>query len=710
MVPPHLGNLSNLVYLDLGMGISNSEDTWVSDLEWLSSLSSLQYLYLRYLNLSKASTNWPQAVNMLPLLLELRFSSCQLYDLPQTLPFVNFTSLQKLDLSYNKFSSPLPDWLFNFATLVEVRLRSSNLTGPIPKVSEGNLCNLQVLDLSSNSVEGEIVELIDTLSRCSNSSLETLELNTNNLAGNLPDSLWSLKNLKSLVLASNKFTGKLSDSLGSPGYLEYLELSHNLFSGPLPESAGNLSSMEMLDLSFNMLSGTITEDTIPDWFWRLEPTIWWLDLSHNQLRGKLPKSMAFPRNLGVWINLESNQLEGTIPLWSNVTNLLLKNNLFSGPIPSNIGHEMSLLQNLDLSGNFLNGSIPPSINNMSNLNFLDRSSNQLSGTIPRQWQGLQYLMFLDLSKNNLSGDISSSMCSIPSLGWVYTGVNCGNRISNGLLSLRANMLTGSIPEKLCHLSNLHILDLAQNNLSGSILSCLGSLPRLKTLRNFFTLGPSTHDITFNNHMELVIKGRESVFTKIIPLINGIDLSSNNLGGEIPEEIANLSTLGFLNFSWNQLTGRIPENIEGLQRLEALDLSHNHLSGPIPPSISKLTFLNYLNLSYNNLSGKIPSSNQLQSIDNPGLCGPPLSISCLISSNIGDSEDKDGDRAIKLQFYISAVLGFLVGFWAIFGTLVIKKSMRHAYFRFLDKTMDELSVLIAVNVAARLRRKNGMERN
>ncbi|XVF85240.1 hypothetical protein PTKIN_Ptkin17bG0101900 [Pterospermum kingtungense] len=33
MVPPHLGNLSNLVYLDLNMGFSNSEELWVSDLE-----------------------------------------------------------------------------------------------------------------------------------------------------------------------------------------------------------------------------------------------------------------------------------------------------------------------------------------------------------------------------------------------------------------------------------------------------------------------------------------------------------------------------------------------------------------------------------------------------------------------------------------------------------------------------------------------------
>ncbi|XVE92159.1 hypothetical protein REPUB_Repub01dG0073200 [Reevesia pubescens] len=165
-----------------------------------------------------------------------------------------------------------------------------------------------------------------------------------------------------------------------------------------------------------------------------------------------------------------------------------------------------------------------------------------------------------------------------------------------------------------------------------------------------------------------------------------------------------------------MTGRIPENLDGLQWLEALDLSHNHLSGPIPPSISKLTFLNYLNLSYNNLSGQIPSSNQLQTIanpsmyeGNPGLCGPPLSISCSISGDIGDSKDKDGDRFMELEFYLSAVLGFLLGFWAIVGTLVIKKSIRHAYFRFLVEKMDELWALIAVNMA-RLGRKNGMERN
>ncbi|XVF85235.1 hypothetical protein PTKIN_Ptkin17bG0101400 [Pterospermum kingtungense] len=794
MVPPNLGNLSNLVYLDLEKGLSNTEDLWVSDLDWLSGLSSLQYLNLAYVNLSKASTTWPQAINMLPSLLELRFTSCQLYDFPQTLPFVNFTSLQKLDLSYNKFSSPLPNWIFNFTDLVELKLGSSNLTGLLPTVPEGNLCNLQVLDLSLNSVEGKLSESLGSVA-----NLDQLDLSKNLLSGPLPKSVGNLSSLGLLDLSFNRLSGTIPEGIGQLWRLFKLSLYGNSFEGGITEvHFQNLTYLTDLSISstdkslvfrlredwippFQLnqiaisdcllgpafplwlrtqnktsditLSNVGISDNVPDWFWRLIPTIWWLDLSLNQLRGKLPMSLNFSSDPEAWINLGDNYLEGSIPVWSNVINLSLKNNLFSGPIPTSIGHEMSLLQNLDLSGNLLNGSIPPSVNNMTNLNSLDLSSNKLSGTIPRQWLGLQYLMFLDLSQNNLSGNhIPSSMCDLPSLSWLKLSSNnfggelstflkdCkvhfsldlgGNKFTGSipesnivttespmaLLSLRGNMLTGSIPEKLCQLSNLHILDLALNNLSGSIPRCLGSLPRLKTSDQFyFTTGPSIEEMTFDNHVELVIKGRESEFTKTIPLVNTIDLSCNSLVGVIPEEITNLSTLVSLNFSWNQLTGKIPENLDDLQLLESFDLSHNHLSGPIPPSISKLTFLSHLNLSYNNLSGQIPSSNQLQTIGdpsiyegNPGLCGPPLPISCSISSDIGDSEDKDDDKSIRLEFYISAVFGFLVAFWAILGTLVINKSIRHAYFRFLDNKTDKLSVLISVNVA-RLRRKNGMERN
>ncbi len=90
-------------------------------------------------------------------------------------------------------------------------------------------------------------------------------------------------------------------------------------------------------------------------------------------------------------------------------------------------------------------------------------------------------------------------------------------------------------------------------------------------------------------------------------MNNIDLSRNNLTGEIPESLTNLLLLFTLNLSWNHLTGKIPKNIGALHRLETLDLSSYHLSGPIPPTMSSLNFLSHLNLSYNNLFGKIPYS-------------------------------------------------------------------------------------------------------
>ncbi|OMO88230.1 putative serine-threonine protein kinase, plant-type [Corchorus olitorius] len=99
----------------------------------------------------------------------------------------------------------------------------------------------------------------------------------------------------------------------------------------------------------------------------------------------------------------------------------------------------------------------------------------------------------------------------------------------------------------------------------------------------------------------------------------------------------------------------------------------------------MTLLNHLNLSYNNLSGQIPFSNQLQTIadpsiyeGNPGLCGPPSLNNCSTSSD-GNSvskykDDEDEESSKTLWIHISGALGFVVGFWAVFGTLVVKKSL------------------------------------
>ena len=70
-----------------------------------------------------------------------------------------------------------------------------------------------------------------------------------------------------------------------------------------------------VDVSQLTLSSAGISDIIPDWFWSLTSRrLWWVDLSDNQLRGKLPDSVRFGYVVGAWVDLGFNLLEGSIPL------------------------------------------------------------------------------------------------------------------------------------------------------------------------------------------------------------------------------------------------------------------------------------------------------------------------------------------------------------------------------------------------------------
>ena len=103
VIPHQLGNLSNLLYLNL-----EGSDLCVNNLQWLSGLPLPQHLDMSYVNLSKAS-DWLQLTNTLPSLLELQLSYCQLPFIPLVVDVHNMTSLRHLDLSGNNFNSSIPN-------------------------------------------------------------------------------------------------------------------------------------------------------------------------------------------------------------------------------------------------------------------------------------------------------------------------------------------------------------------------------------------------------------------------------------------------------------------------------------------------------------------------------------------------------------------------------------------------------------------------
>ncbi|KAM1163129.1 hypothetical protein ACFX2B_002010 [Malus domestica] len=213
------------------------------------------------------------------------------------------------------------------------------------------------------------------------------------------------------------------------------------------------------------------------------------------------------------------------------------------------------------------------------------------------------------------------------------------------------------------------------------------------------MSPKVVDDSVVGFVQLVWKGILIEFGENLKLLRSIDISSNNLSGDIPESVTSLLKLISLNLSSNNFTGVLPNNFGQLEMLESLDLSRNQISGSIPPSFSSLHFLGVLDLSYNNLSGRIPVSTQLQSFDasqftgNLGLCGKPLTPECpgdvttedpAVPNGSGcDKIKQDGDGLISFGFYVSLALGFIIGFWSVCGTLVLKTSWRYAYFRFFD---------------------------
>ncbi|CAL9112010.1 unnamed protein product [Musa acuminata var. zebrina] len=88
-------------------------------------------------------------------------------------------------------------------------------------------------------------------------------------------------------------------------------------------------------------------------------------------------------------------------------------------------------------------------------------------------------------------------------------------------------------------------------------------------------------------------------------IRTIDLSNNNIGGGIPENLP--LTLHTFFLSANQFMGSIPNSLSKLTLLTDMSVNNNHLTGDLPDAFSSLTGVINLDLSFNNLSGQLPPS-------------------------------------------------------------------------------------------------------
>ncbi|KAG7022284.1 putative LRR receptor-like serine/threonine-protein kinase, partial [Cucurbita argyrosperma subsp. argyrosperma] len=223
-------------------------------------------------------------------------------------------------------------------------------------------------------------------------------------------------------------------------------------------------------------------------------------------------------------------LPGVIPEWfghqlSLLQVLDLRSCSIFGSIPSSLA-SLRHLSRLDLSSNYLSGSIPPGVGSLLKLRYLNLSKNMLSSSIPAQLGGLVSLLDLDLSVNSLSGTLPLELRGLTSLRSMV---------------LRSNSLDGSLSDGLFRtLTRLQSLDLKDNNFTGLIPDGLWSMSGLQLLdvsRNSFTGLLPNYSSSFNI-TDAVLSVSQNAFYGSLTIISRrfsvIDLSGNYFEGNVPD--------------------------------------------------------------------------------------------------------------------------------------------------------------------------------
>ena len=340
-------------------------------------------------------------------------------------------------------------------------------------------------------------------------------------------------------------------------------------------------------------------------------------------------------------------------------------NNMSGEIPAEMGNHSNLRwlslngskgNRPDLSPSRLSGEIPPELGKLSNLIHLDLADNQLSGPIPPELGALVNLTWLLLENNRLSGNIPASLGNLASLEVLYLNNNqlsgeippeLGNLATLRYLYLSGNQLTGEPPPELGKLGNLELLNLGSNSLSGKVPLELGNLSAQidmggneqlclpVDLRDFYsymgdwqfvqvcqvtppetlqalaalynaTDGPNWAR-NENWLTDAPVGEWIGVTATVDGIVTGLRLGENQLSGELPPELGNLSDLTELTLEGNDLTGEIPPELGNLSNLTKLWIEHNQFSGSIPPELGNLSNLRDFRVGYHSgLDGCVPS--------------------------------------------------------------------------------------------------------
>ncbi|KAK8527046.1 hypothetical protein V6N12_054274 [Hibiscus sabdariffa] len=330
---------------------------------------------------------------------------------------------------------------------------------------------------------------------------------------------------------------------------------------------------------------------IPDELWTLT-SLTNLRLGQNYLTGPLSASIGNLTRMQ-WLDVGINALSGEVPreigLLTDLRSFAFGTNNFSGPLPSELGNCL-MLEQLYFDSSGVSGEIPATFANLQNLQVMWASDTQLTGRIPDfigNWSRLTVLRF---QGNSFEGPIPSTFSNLTSL----TELRISGLSNASSLAFIRDM------------RSLSVLDLRNNNISGTIPSSIGEYGNLTQL----------------------------------------DLSFNNITGQIPESLFNLSSLTYLFLGNNKLNGTLPA--EKSSSLRNIDVSYNNLAGSFPSWISEPNLSIVLPSGLNCLQRNFPCNRGPGIYFNFGIkCGGPQ-----ITSSDRTLYERDNQTLGPASYYVT----------------------------------------------------------
>ncbi|XP_039027932.1 receptor-like protein 15 isoform X1 [Hibiscus syriacus] len=471
-------------------------------------------------------------------------------------------SLEELDLSGNLLLNSSFAFISRLSNLKSLSIADNKLQGCIDIKELNKLAKLKMLDLRYNQIES-LRSFDDSNRLLKLMNLEQLDLSDNPLNNTRLGVLSGLSNLKSLSLGSSQLKGSIN----------------------IKEFA-NLKKLKSVDLYRVFSDGTVSLLQVVKGF----PSVKTFYLYNNYLNKtistkELENVSTNVQEISVFNSHMSHNILESIGALTSLRQLTLSNSWLTGPLPSKGWCDLWNLEELDLSGNTIEGSIPSCFSNLISLRLLDISNNHIevpSSFIPFANNSLLKYLLMDqihlVREPTFQIRTKNSEFQLKSLSMS----NCSTK---GLCK--------ELPNFLYDQYDLRYLDLSDNNFGGQSPSWL--LENNTRLQQIFMAGNS-----FKGPLQLPKHANVNIFE--------VDMSGNKMQGQVPMNICStFPHLKSFSLSKNGFEGNIPSCFGGLKSLLWLDLSHNNFSGGIMEELTNSNSLETLRLSSNNLSGTIPPS-------------------------------------------------------------------------------------------------------